>query len=136
MDIKEVTKYIKQNSNKGLLETTLELMQNKFEFNLIILIDNADRSKVLGHKFFNSYEPLQQYIAHLPMKYGFMYFHKNNNTYNAGVSFFDQGWMCVYDDAKATITDYYDDISNSLDECTSLDYDSKFHTNKIITGAA
>ena len=136
MDILAIIKYINQNSKKGLLETTLKLIQNKFEFNLIILIDNSDRSKVIGHKFFNSYEPLQQYIANLPMKYGYVYFHKNNNTYNAGASFFDQGWMCIHDGPKATITDYYDDISNSLDECTSLDYDSKFHTDKIIKGAA
>lgn len=136
MDILAIINYIKQNSNKGLLETTLELMQNKFEFNLIILIDNSDRSKVIGHKFFNSYEPLQQYIAHLPMKYGFMYFHKNNNTYNAGASFFDQGWMCIHDDTKATVTDYYDDNTSLMTQLSSLHYDQAFDCSNRFTGAA
>ena len=120
MDIKQIIKHIKQNSKKGLLDTTLELMQNKFEFNLIILIDNADRSKVVGHKFFKTYEQFQQYYAHLPMKYGYMYFHRNNNAYNAGASFFDQGWMCIYEGPKATVTDYYDDNMHSLSSTTVM----------------
>ena len=126
MDIKAITKYIKLNSNKGLLDSTLKLVQNKFEFNLIILIDNADKSKVIGHKFFNSYETLQQYIAHLPMKYGFIYFHRNKNTYNAGASFFDQGWMCEYINLKTTITEYYNNCTNPTSQLSSLHYDQFF----------
>ena len=136
MDIKQIIKHIKQNSKKGLLDTTLELMQNKFEFNLIILIDNADRSKVVGHKFFKTYEQFQQYYAHLPMKYGYMYFHTNNNTYNAGASFFDQGWMCVYDGAKAVVTDFYDDITTSTSEDLPISFDIIFEDDKKAKEAA
>ncbi len=136
MDIKDITQYIKQNSNKGLLDTTLELMYNKFEFNLIILIDNADRSKVIGHKFFKTYEQFQQYYAHLPMKYGYIYFHKNNNTYNAGASFFDQGWMCTHDGPNATVTDYYDDKTTSTSEDLPIEFDIIFEDDKKAKGAA
>ena len=136
MDILGIIQYIKQNSGRGLLITTIELMQNKFEFTLIILVDNADRSKVIGHKFFKTYTQFQKYYAHLPMKYGYLYFHTNNSTYNAGASFFDQGWMCVYDGSKAIITDYYDDKTTSTSEDLPIRFDIIFEDDKKAKGAA
>ncbi len=126
MDLLSILNFIRQNSNKGLLAITTELIQNKLGFNLIVLIDNSDRSKVLGHKVFSSYESLQQYITNLPIKYGFMYFHIGNNNYNAGASFYDQGWICIYDGEKTTVTDFYENFTTSFLQLSSLKYDQIF----------
>ncbi len=109
MSINDIIKYIKANSEKGLLEVTRLLVRQKLQMNVILLIDNHDRSKILGHKIFKSYDLLEQYIANLPMKYGFVYFNIENGKSFSGASFFDQGWMCEYDGQHVTITDYYDE---------------------------
>ncbi len=116
MTVLDITKYIKNQSEKGLLEITRLLVQCKLQVNLILLIDNKDKSKVLGYKLFKNHNLLEEYIAKLPMKYGYAYFYKDNNKYFSGASFFDQGWMCEYDSKLVTITDYYDEDIGLLDE--------------------
>ncbi len=118
MTVLDVIKYIEKNSEKGLLEVTRMLVQHQLQSNIILLIDNHDKSKVLGRKTFKTYDLLQQYITNLPMKYGYAYFYVDNNKYISGASFFDQGWMCEYDRKLVTITDYYDEDMRSTNEAT------------------
>ena len=116
MTVLDVIKYIETNSEKGLLETTRALIQHKLQMNVILLIDNHDKSKVIGRKTFKTYTLLENYIANLPMKYGYAYFYEENSKYFSGASFYDQGWMCEYDRKLVTITDYYDEDMRSVND--------------------
>ena len=114
MGVFELINYIKQSPNNNLLAITRDLLKFKFDCNIIILLDNKDKSKVLGHKIFRSEDQLTQYIVHLPRNCGYVYFNKSNNKYYSGASFFDQGWVCEYDgETIAMTTDYYDENMRS-----------------------
>lgn len=116
MDVLELINYIKKNPNKDLLAITRDLLKCKFEFNIVILIDNKNKSKIIGHKIFSSGDLLTQFIVNLPMKYGFAYFNNENNTYFSGASFFDQGWICELNGESVTTIDYYDQNLRSADD--------------------